>query len=306
MKKISRFFFIILFLPAMALPQIHETVSVDMVNVYLSATDSKGRFITDLKPEELTLKEDGIVQAVSSFSNFAREKTSKLGEKDVPLSVAFVIDTSDSMGQQLTGGQQKIDIVKNGAFRLLDELREEDSMMLVTFNDTPTEVTPLTTDKKKMQQDLLFQGIDGGNTAVLDSIYFAMEKLKGKSGRKIIVICSDGEDTASYLHYDEVLSNLIASDITVLAFGTMALTSSSVKGRYVLEKMAEASGGYAFFPTSLQALDAVMEKLRQGMRSQYSLGYKPARAMDGKWRKIEISTSRANIKLRYREGYFAK
>ena len=307
MKKISRLFFIILLLlPAQAFPQIHENVSVDMVNVYLSATDSKGHFVTDLKPEELTLKEDGVVQAVSSFTNFAGEQTNKLGEKDVPLSVAFVIDTSDSMGQQLTGGQQKIDIVKNGAFRLLDELREEDSMMLVTFNDTATEVTPLSSDKKKMQQDLLFQGIDGGNTAVLDSIYFAMEKLKGKFGRKIIVICSDGEDTASYLHFDEVLSNLIASDITVLAFGTMALTSSSVRGRYVLEKMAEASGGYAFFPTSLAALDAVMEKLREGMRSQYSLGYKPAKAMDGKWHKIQITTSRANIKLRYREGYFAK
>ena len=113
MKQMTVLVFVLcILLPAPALPQIHENVSVDLVNVYLSATDSKGRFVTDLKPEELTLREDGVIQMVSSFSNFAKDKTSKLGEAGVPLSVAFVIDTSDSMRQQLTGGQQKIDIVK--------------------------------------------------------------------------------------------------------------------------------------------------------------------------------------------------
>lgn len=296
----------VLLLSSIAIAQIHENVNVDLVNVYLSATDSKGHFITNLKQEELTLKEDGVVQNLSNFTNFALEKSDKLGEKDVPLTLAFVIDTSQSMGEEISGGQQKIDIVKNAAFRLLDELRSEDSTMLITFNDTPTEVTPLTSDRKKMEQDLLFQDVQGGNTAVLDSIYFAMEKIKAKFGRKIIVICSDGEDTASYLKFDEVLSNLIASDVTVLAFGTMALNSSSMKGRFILEKIADASGGYAFFPTNLESLNEVMEKLRQGMRSQYSLAYHSTKKPDGSWRKIQIASKRSGIKLRYREGYYAK
>jgi VWFA-related protein len=133
-----------------------------------------------------------------------------------------------------------------------------------------------------------------------------MNKIKDQWGRKVIVVCSDGEDTSSKLKLDEIISNLVASDIMVLAFGTMALNSDSLRGRFILEKIAAASGGYAFFPSSLKKLDEVMEKLRAGMRSQYSLGYKvPRLKMDGSWRKIQIVCKKQGVKLRHREGYFA-
>jgi Ca-activated chloride channel family protein len=280
-------------------------INVEVVNVYVSVTDAKDRFIKDLKPEDFVVKEDGAEQKVTHFSNFAEEKSDKLGEKGVPLTIAFVMDTSESMGMSVTS-QPKIDIVKSAAFRVMDELRPEDQMLLISFNKIPTEVTPLTSDKKKFSQDLLFQGVDGGNTALLDSIYFALEKIKNQFGRKIIIVCSDGEDTASYLTLEEVLSNVIASDVTILAFGTMELGSSSLRGRYVLEEMARASGGYAFFPTNLNSLKEVMDKLRQSMRSQYSLGYTPAKGSDGTWRKIEVLSKRPGVKLRYRSGYYAK
>jgi len=298
---------LILFLfPAAAFSQgIQERVDIDIVNVYLSATDSEQRFVTDLKPGEIILKEDGAIQKIEHFTNLALEPGRSLGEKGVPLTVAFVIDISNSMNATIHG-QTKIDIVKSAALRLLDELRAEDKMTLIAFGETATQVTPLTSDKKPFEQELLFQGVELQNTALLDAVYFAMEKLKQEFGRKIIVVCSDGEDTASYLRFDEVLSNLVASDITVLAFGTMALTSSSLKGHYILERLAQASGGYAFFPTSMSMLERMMEKLRQGMRSQYSLGYRPGKKMDGTWRKIEIRCTRPGLKLRYREGYHAK
>lgn len=285
--------------------ELQEKVSVDLVNVYLSATDSKGRFITDLKSDELLLKENGSIQQISHFSNFTLEKSDKLGEKDVPLTVALVMDKSESMAAEIQG-TNKMDIVKNAAFRLLDELRPGDRAALISFNDMPSEETSLTEDRKRISKDLLFQGVEGGNTALLDSIYFALDKLKAESGRKMIVVFSDGEDTSSELRLDEVVSNLIASDVTVLAFGTMALGGSSVRGRYILEKMADASGGYAFFPSSMGALSGVMEKLRAGMRSQYSLGYKPVhQKRDGSWRAIEITCKRPGVKLRYRKGYTA-
>jgi Ca-activated chloride channel homolog len=284
---------------------IRETLKVDLVNVYLSATDSKGHFITDLKREELILKENGTAQSITHFSNFANEQSDKLGEKDVPLTLALVIDKSESMSTEIQG-TNKLDIVKNAAFRLLDELRVNDRMTLISFNDMPAEETPLISDKKTISTAILFQGVEGGYTSLLDSVYFAMDKLKGQQGRKIIVVFSDGEDTASHLKLDEVISNLVASDVTVLAFGTMSLGSNSLRGRYILEKLAEASGGYAFFPTSLRALNEVMEKLRAGMRSQYSLGYKPMSAKTNiAWREIDITCKRPGVKLRYRKGYNA-
>jgi Ca-activated chloride channel family protein len=282
-----------------------ENLNVDLVNVYLTATDVKGNFVKTLTLNDFVLKEDGVAQPITNFANFSNESSDKLGEKDVPLTIAFVIDSSNSMSQAISG-QQKLDIVKNAAFRLIDELKSEDQVMLVAFNEFTDEVTPLTHDKKAFSQDLLFQDVKGGNTALLDSIFFAMNKIKDQWGRKVIVVCSDGEDTSSKLKLDEIISNLVASDIMVLAFGTMALNSDSLRGRFILQRIAEASGGYAFFPTSLKKLDEVMEKLRSGMRSQYSLGYKVPRAkMDGSWRKIQILCKKQGVKLRHREGYFA-
>lgn len=282
-----------------------ENLNVDIVNVYLTATDSKGNFVKTLTLDDFILKEDGVAQPITNFANFSNESSDKLGEKDVPLTIAFVIDSSNSMAYQISG-QQKLDIVKNAAFRLIDELKPEDQVLLIAFNEFTDEVTPLTHDKKEFSQDLLFQEVKGGDTALLDSIYFAMNKIKDQWGRKVIVVCSDGEDTSSKLKLDEIISNLVASDIMVLAFGTMALNSDSLRGRFILEKIAAASGGYAFFPTSLKKLDEVMEKLRAGMRSQYSLGYKVPRAkMDGSWRKIQILCKKQGVKLRHREGYFA-
>ena len=305
MKIAILIFCSLLLVPCFAPAQeIHENVDIQLVNVYLAAMDAKGRFVTDLKSNELQLKEDGIPQSIATFANFAQDPSNKLGEENVPLTVGLVIDTSQSMAQAVSGEQQKIDIVKNAAFRIIDELRPDDHIVLVSFNDTPTEDSPLTTDFKQMRQDLLFEDVKSGSTALYDAVYFALQKIKDESGRKLIVVCSDGEDTSSVLRFDEVVNNLIASDVTVLAFGTMALSSTSLRGHYALQKLAEASGGYAFFPTSLKELDAVMDRLREGMRSQYSLAYRPTRsAADGTWRKIEITTSRPGLKLRYREGY---
>lgn len=287
--------------------QFKDKLDVDVVNVYLSALDAKNQFVIDLKPEELILREDGIMQKITNFASFAN-LSNKLSEEGVPLTVAYVMDISSSMGEEVHGSRtRKIDIVKNAAFRLSEELREEDQMLLITFNDTPGEVSPLSHDMSRFGRNLLFTEVQEGNTALLDAIYFALEKLKGSWGRKLIIVCSDGEDTASYLRLDEVLSNLIASDATLLAFGTVGLGASSMRGRYILEKLADASGGYAFFPDSLSGIDAMIQKLRQGMRNQYSIGYKPVKnTMDGSWRKIQISCTRPKIKLRYREGYYAK
>lgn len=287
-----------------AAQNLQEKVAVEIVNVYLSATDKSGDFVSDLRPEELILREDGIPQTITNFSSFGSTETETLGEMGIPLTVAFVMDTSESMGLAIEGAE-KIDLVKNAAFRLVDELKKEDRFTLISFNEFPTEITPLTSDLKRIREDLLFQGVEGGNTALLDAIYYSIQRLNGQFGRKLMVVCSDGEDSASELRLDEVLSNLIASDITVLAFGTMSLGTSSMRGRHILKKIAEASGGYAFFPSSLKDLDEVMDRLRKAMRNQYSLGYRSSNSQAGGWREIEIESTRDGLKLRYRRGYVA-
>src|SRR5687767_13082545 len=120
MIRICFFFsFSVLFTTLTAGQQLQEKVSVDLVNVYLSAVDSKGQFVTDLKLDELVLKENGSAQSITHFSNFTLERSDKLGEKDVPLTIALVMDKSESMSSDVQG-TTKIDIVKNAAFRMID------------------------------------------------------------------------------------------------------------------------------------------------------------------------------------------
>src|SRR5262245_24308394 len=116
--QIKNIFTFLLLLTAITIPiqaqEVHEDLSVDLVNVYLSATDSKGHFITDLKSNELILKENGAAQSITHFSNFTAEESDKLGEKDVPLTLSLVIDKSMSMSAEVQG-TNKMDIVKNAA-----------------------------------------------------------------------------------------------------------------------------------------------------------------------------------------------
>jgi hypothetical protein len=112
-----------------------------------------------------------------------------------------------------------------------------------------------------------------------------MERLENAWGRKIIVICSDGQDNAGAHDLDDVLlESLNSSDITVMALGTAVVFKPPIhwlgydrqvrEGRHILEEIANGTGGYAFFPKNIDELDQAMEKLRLLIRSQYSLGYR--------------------------------
>jgi Ca-activated chloride channel family protein len=289
--------------------KLHEEVKVELVNVSLTATDWKGHFVIDLKPQDLTLKENGIVQQITHFSNSASEND------EAPLTIAFLIDTSTSMNEG-ANGVRKIDIAKDAVAQILKELRSEDKMILLTFNRDSFQVSELTSDKKQLEQALLTLNIKYGRTALFDSIYTGLEKIKNEWGRKIMVICSDGQDNASTHRLDEVLlGNLNAADITVLALGTVYFEpvyswpgqkEELRRAKEELQRLANETGGFAYFPSKLQDANKVTEKLREIIRSQYFIGYTPTNlSMDGSWRKIEISCKRSNVKLRYREGYYA-
>ncbi len=291
--------------------ELNEAVEVDLVNLTLTAIDWKGRFVTDLRPEELTLKENQVSQKISSLSNSASEN------EQVPLTLAFLLDTSASMNES-SKGVSKLDIAKNAASLVLKQLRPEDKMILMTFNKKSSEASELTSDKIKLESAIQNLKIQYGRTALFDCIYTTLEKIKNEWGRKIMIICSDGQDNASDAHLDEVmLENLNFSEVTVLAVGITAFTRTTYtwtgqqqelhRAKEELKRIASDTGGFAYFPSNLEEAHSVNEKIRDIVRSQYSLAYKSTNpVMDGSWRKIEISCSRPKIKLVYRSGYYAK
>jgi Ca-activated chloride channel family protein len=294
------------------LPQanVHEDVEVDLVSISMTATDWKGKFVTNIKPEELTLKEDGVVQQVQRFTNSA------IDPDVVPLTVAYLIDTSTSMNESLKG-ISKLDVAKRAASSVLQEMQPTDQMLLMNFNRDSFMVSELTSDKAQLEAALALVKVKYGRTALYDGIYKALDKIKDQWGRKLMVICTDGQDNASTHSLDELLiENLTAADVTVLAFGAVEFEPAYTwqgmqdeirRGKEALKRLADSTGGFAYFPKNLEEAAKATDKLREIVRSQYSLAYRSTNpALDGSWRKIEITCTRSGVKLRFRSGYYAK
>jgi VWFA-related protein len=281
-----------------------EVVAVQAVNVFLTARDSKGKMIQDLNTKEITVLENGVAQPVLDISNFALEKTDKWSGKDVPLAVTFAMDISASMNSK-DGSRNRMDIAKSAVLMLMDELTKDDQMMLTSFGRFPRMLTDLTLNKQHVEDILLLQKPNEGHTALYDSLSVVLDKMENFQGRKILVLCTDGEDNSSSLQFPSFLEKLIGSDVLVLAFTVPS--SNPAYNEFEIQKMAEVTGGYAFFPETVGQLQKILTQLRRTMRSQYSLWYRPSNtSKDGHWRSIQILCRRPGIEVYHRPGYFAR
>ena len=281
-----------------------EVVSVEAVNVFLTARDAHGKIIQDLNSKEITVLENGVKQPILDITNFALEKTDKWSGKDVPLSVTFAMDISASMKSK-DGSRNRMDIAKSAVLMLMDELKKDDQMMLTSFGRFPRILTDLTSDKQRVEDLVLLQKPKEGKTALYDSLSIVLDKMENFQGRKILVLCTDGEDNSSLLQFSNFLSKLAGADVLVLAFTLPSLNPNH--NEFEIQKMAEATGGYAFFPQTKAQLQTILAQLRRTMRSQYSLWYRPSNSSkDGNWRSIQILCQRPGIEVYHRPGYFAR
>ena len=297
--------------------QVQEQVEVELVQIDVVATDSKGNLVTDLTAEDFVLKENGKVQSITHFYNSADD------EARYPLTMSFLVDTSYSMNDTVAG-LTRIDVAKYAAELVMDELRAEDRVELIEFNDKPTILAPFTSEEGLLQQKFESMTTQKANTALRDAVVFALEQIKDQSGRKILVIFSDGMDNASKSIEEDADDAIRKSDTTIVAFysefasinfqggGLTGMPSGPMNRRQILigedimRQYTEMSGGEFFSfrkePEMLQAL----EGFRALIRAQYTLAYTPALAKKkDEFRKIKVECKRKGVKLRYRDGYFA-
>jgi VWFA-related protein len=289
--------------------QYSESVEVELIDVYLSATDSKGRIIDNLKKEDLILKEDEVPQEIKEFSVLGTRAT------DINLVVALVIDVSNSMHE---GSKEvrKMDIAKAAAREIMNLLKPDDQLMLVTFDTRVSVVTELTSDLSKVETAVTALQASYGRTAMWDAIHAAAETMNAVEGRRVMYVCSDGLDNASKMKVEEVVAkDLGASEITVISLGTIEFERGGHyygqendyrDGKKTMQTLADKTGGYAFFPEKAKDLPQMLQKVRSGVQSLYSIAYESSNPeKDGSWRKIEIETKRKGVKLKHRDGYYA-
>ncbi len=190
MKQIFCGIILALIVFQIAYAQLEESVSVDLVETFVSAVDGKGNPVTDLNANDFEIKEDGIKQSISYFTRILDE------ESQIPLTLAFLLDTSGSMskGDKI----QRIDIARQFAELLIKELKPADQMRVYAFDNIYRALTPMTSDLSLIQHNLSMVQVDAvgsPGTALLRAIDLTIEQLDPYFGRKIIVLCSDGQNT---------------------------------------------------------------------------------------------------------------
>lgn len=270
---------------------------IDLVNVAVMVMDRQGNFISDLKPDDFALFEDGAQQEVT---HFLRGDTHA---EALHLRLGLLLDTSGSM-------QDDIALARTAAIRFLKELPEAHDVTLVDF-DTEVRVARYgLADLPRLIERIRTRKTEGW-TALYDAMGIYLDGMHGLDGRKILVVYTDGGDTRSAMTQSDVTDLLKASDVTVYAIGYLEHQSSSVKmeQRLQLQRFASMTGGQAFFPMSVKEVDKIYEKIEREIAARYSLGYLSSdERTNGHWRPVNVRLTRAELKgakIRTRAGYFA-
>ena len=272
------------------------TLDVTRVNILFTVTDKKGRFVTDLGKDDFSVVEAKKPQVIQQFT----------AESDLPLRLAVLIDTSNSIRDEFRFEQE-------AAVRFMQSVMRprEDRMLLVSFDSAAELVTDLTGDLKKL--DMGINGIrPGGGTSLYDAGYFAskeklmMDQPRDKFRRAMIVI-SDGEDTSS--RGTREIKRWRWRKRQTWSFTRSQPTPSGTTwtAMKVLRYLTEETGGQAFFPFKVEDLDQSFENIANELRRQYNIFYRPEPLKaDGLYHAINVKVrTRKDLVVRARKGYYA-
>ncbi len=270
-------------------------VDVTRVNLLFTVSDKKGRFITDLEKDDFLVFENKKKQTISEFT----------AESDLPLRLAILIDTSNSIRDRFRFEQEAAIEFINSVVR-----PRQDKAILASFDTSAEIVTDLTDDPEKLAQGI--RGLrPGGGTALYDAIFFVCrDRLQQDQPRhkfrRAIIIVSDGDDNQSRVTRDQALEMAQKADVVVYAISTN-ITRTESDGDKVLKYLTDETGGLAFFPFKVEDLAQSFENIANELRHQYNIFYQPVPLKpDGLYHAIEVKVpSRKNVMVRARKGYYA-
>jgi Ca-activated chloride channel homolog len=271
------------------------TLDVSRVNMLFTVSDKKGRFITDLSKEDFDVFESKKPQSIIEFS----------AESDLPLRLAIVIDTSNSIRERFRFQQEAATAFIDGTVR-----PRQDKALVVSFDTAAELVTDLTDDIPVLEKAI--QGLrPGGGTSMYDAIFFAcrdklMQDQPLYKFRRAMVILSDGEDNQSRYTRDQALEMAQKADVTIYSISTN-ITRIETEGDKVLRYFAAETGGQVFFPFKATDLNQSFENIANELRHQYNIFYRPEPLKtDGLYHPVDIRVkSRKDLIVRARKGYYA-
>lgn len=297
-------------------------VETDLTNILFTAVDKNKRFITEMRKEDIRIMEDGAAQEIFSFER----------QTNRPLSLALLIDTSISEERTLPAEKRAAAAFVDSVIR-----PDKDEVAVISFTGESTLEQGLTGNVSRIRRALervefvppagyigggtvagtppisgTNQSI-AGSTAIWDSVWVTSEDVLSQTSdktRRAIILLTDGQDTSSRKKMDEAIERAIKNDVVVYAIGIGDIEYGINEGS--LKKIAERTGGRAFFPDDETELRAAFSQIQLELRSQFLVAYSPTnKNRDGSFRKVQIEIAnpdlrKQNLRLNYRQGYFAR
>ena len=257
---------------------------VRLVEVYATVFDHRGHYMDGLPGTSFELRDEGVPQPIVTFES-----------NQSNLSCAILLDTTGSMFRALPG-------VKNAVMHLVDEFRPEDALAVYSFSTSLVVLQDFTSEKSALKTAVL-RTRASGETALFDSISQAAATIAKRSGKKSMIVFTDGDDNASVLNANAALARVkkLGIPIYTIAEGEAVTSAALSRG---LKEISQVTGGVAYTVKKPKDVETVFQDISEDLQHGYMMTYKPPPARGFGWRKIDVALSGAkDYRIRAREGY---
>jgi Ca-activated chloride channel homolog len=268
-------------------PEGLEHLDVQMVELFATVTDRSGRPVEGLEEGDFRVVEDGVEQTIRRF-----EKVT-----DLPFHAAILLDVSGSM-------EDSLEIAQAAALSFFQKaLSPQDRAALFTFNDRPHLAQGFTNDVMQLGGALAGLRAERG-TALYDSVITALHHFGGVRGQRALLVLSDGEDTASRFDFAQTLEYARRSGVTIYSIG-LKIPRREMGVRRELQRLADETGGRAFFIDDASALAGIYHVIEEELRSQYLIAYQSTNtSRDDRFRTVELEVRRPGLRAQTLRGYY--
>jgi VWFA-related protein len=272
-------------------------IPTEMVQLDVKVTDHDNRPISGLTKSDFVVYEDKVCQNIESVSS-----------DEAPVSIGLAIDTSGSM-------TPKLYTVSNAASGLIRQMRPDDEAFLAQFKTDAELVKEFTSDRRELE-DALKQIYASGGTALLDAIIAVADHAheKGKRRRKALVVITDGLEKNSSVKEKKVMEVIKEDEVQLYLVGFVDEGESgglfgrspAKRAKDLLSRLAEDSGGRAFFPSDVRETPAIAAQIAKDLRAQYVISYYPNNdRRDGSYHSVHVVVNNRKLIARTRQGYYA-
>jgi Ca-activated chloride channel family protein len=284
---------------ALAAQEITLHMNVKLVSVFVNVTDRNGAIVGGLAREDFALTEDERPQQIAVFER----------QSELPLNLTLAIDTSSSVRKDMA---EEADAARRFVHAIL---RPQDQMSLLQFATDVRELTPFTNKVAQIDRGLSQLRGDWA-TAVYDAIVLGSDRLgrkEGRSPRRVLIVVSDGDDTAKSSTYAQALEAALRNEVMIYSLIDVPIEASAgrdLAGEHALITLAEQTGGKSYYVSDggPGGLDKAFARVRDDLRTQYLLGYYPKNQEPGRpFHRVQVTIPRAAAEafnIRHKSGYY--